>query len=259
MWWLGQAGFALSWGGFRMMVDPYLSEPRARESAGRSTPHGRMMPPPIQAEAVRGLDLAICSHAHVDHMDPDTLPALAAHNPACRFIVPAATVRAAVERGVRADRLLPMDDGDVTDVAPGVRIHALAAAHEDVKRDEAGHNHYLGFVIRIAGVALYHSGDCKPYPGLVERVRRAAPDVALLPINGRDAARTAAGIVGNFDFAEAVTLCRDAGIPTMFGHHFGMFRSNTVDLSEIRARIAGLSVGPRCLLCETGWRYEFRR
>jgi hypothetical protein len=52
--------------------------------------------------------------------------------------------------------------------------------------------------------------------------------VAILPVNGRDAQRTAAGIPGNFTFDEAVELCRQAGIDSLLVCHFGIFDFNTV-------------------------------
>jgi L-ascorbate metabolism protein UlaG (beta-lactamase superfamily) len=46
--------------------------------------------------------------------------------------------------------------------------------------------------------AIWHSGDCVPFDGLVEEVASLAPDVALLPVNGRRPKLAAAGIMGNF-------------------------------------------------------------
>lgn len=68
-----------------------------------------------------------------------------------------------------------------------------------------------------------------PWAGQVERLRDLAVDVALLPVNGRDAHRLAHGVPGNFTFAEAVALCAGAGIRTLVPHHWGMFDFNTVD------------------------------
>ena len=105
----------------------------------------------------------------------------------------------------------------------------IPSAHEVLKTDAHGDHHYLGFVLTVGDICLYHSGDCVPYNGLVERLHGAPIDVALLPVNGRDANRTSKGILGNFTFDEAVTLCRDAEIPWLIPHHVGMFAFNTLD------------------------------
>ncbi len=53
-------------------------------------------------------------------------------------------------------------------------------------------------------------------------------DVALLPINGRDAEREARGIVGNMDAAEAVELAVAIGSSTLVPYHWDGFAGNTV-------------------------------
>lgn len=92
-------------------------------------------------------------------------------------------------------------------------------------------------MIEIAGVRIYHSGDCVPYPGLTANVAALAPHVALLPVNGRDAERSGNGVPGNFTLDEAVTLAKGAGVRVMIAHHHGLFDFNTIAPGEIDARI----------------------
>ena len=63
-------------------------------------------------------------------------------------------------------------------------------------------------------------------------------DVLLLPVNGRDAARLAAGIPGNLTLAEAIALARAAEASCLVPHHFGMFAFNTLDPARIDAAAA---------------------
>ncbi len=56
--WLGQAGFVVRAGGQRLLIDPYLSDHLGRKYAGKEFPHIRLMPPPVDAGALRDLDLA---------------------------------------------------------------------------------------------------------------------------------------------------------------------------------------------------------
>jgi L-ascorbate metabolism protein UlaG (beta-lactamase superfamily) len=103
---------------------------------------------------------------------------------------------------------------------------------------------------------IYHSGDCVPYPGLADELRRMAVDVAILPVNGRDAQPSAAGIPGNFTFDEAVALCRQAGINAMVACHFGMFDFNTVEETWLDGQIATMDNGPRCVRPRLSQTYE---
>ena len=253
LWWLEQAGFALRGGETRIVIDPYLSDSLAAKYAGTRFPHRRMVPAPIAPDALRQVDVVLCTHAHTDHMDPGTLGPVAAANPECLFVVPAPEVAKAVERGVPAARAVPAEAGHALTLAGGLGVLPLPAAHEEFAVDEAGRHRFLGYQIAWIGRCIYHSGDCVPYPGLADALRTLRVDLALLPVNGRDEIRRSAGVPGNFTLAEAVSLCREAGIPEMLGHHFGLFDFNTLDEEAARRSLAG---GHGADLVARGTRYD---
>lgn len=237
--WLGQAGFAIRYQGKRFILDPYLSDYLARTCKEESFPHTRLLEIPVRPERIRGVDYVLSSHAHTDHMDPDTLKALSANNPACFFVVPAACIGDAVCWGVPRDRIIPAGAGREIVLGPDMRLLGVPSAHEQLEIDERGAHRYLGYVFQFGEVRIYHSGDCVPYGGLAECLRRLKLHVALLPINGRDAYRLCRGIAGNFTIAEALELCGEAGIGSLLVHHFGMFAFNTVAdeaLEDLRRR-----------------------
>ena len=238
--WLGQAGFAIRLGGLRMLIDPYLSDFLAQKYAGKEFAHVRMMPPPLDATRLRDLDLVLCTHRHSDHMDYGCLSTLAANNPACRFVVPRAEIDSAQKAGLALDRLLPAGDGQTLPAGPQAEVLAIPSAHETLATDHQGNHRYLGYVLRLAGLTLYHSGDCVVYPGQADRLRATGVDLALLPVNGRSERLTARGLPGNMTFDEAAALCRQASIRTLIPHHFGMFEFNTVDPAELERQAARL-------------------
>jgi L-ascorbate metabolism protein UlaG (beta-lactamase superfamily) len=258
LWWLGQAGFILSCNGVRILVDPYLSDTLAVKYAGQELPHRRMISPPIAPNKLRGVDWYLCTHAHSDHMDPGTLPAVAANNPGCRFLVPRAEVSTALARGVPEDRVVPVDSGETVELGHGSIVEVWPSAHEDLAKDEAGHFRYLGYLLRLDGIAIYHSGDCVPYPGLLRRLVEARVELGLLPVNGRDEYRRQRKVPGNFTLAEAVALCRDAKIPFLLAHHVGMFDFNTVSEADLLAGAASAAPEVRMLLPDVSIRYELR-
>ncbi len=237
-WWLGQAGFLFRSRDISFVVDPYLSDSLAVKYRHAQFKHVRMMPVPVAPSDLTGLDWVLCTHQHTDHMDGSTLSDLLTANPSCHVTAPVAAEQRLVHGlGVERARVTLVDRDQHVQLSSGLAIHVIASAHETLKIDEAGHCVCLGYAVEFAGTRIYHSGDCVPYPGLSETLRALHIDVALLPVNGRDATRTGHGILGNFHFEEAVSLCCDAGIDTLVPHHFGMFEFNTVPSEVLKEEI----------------------
>ncbi|NLX57049.1 MAG: MBL fold metallo-hydrolase [Planctomycetaceae bacterium] len=254
--WLGQAGFLIRWRALRLAIDPYLSDYLATKYRGTQFPHTRLAPPPVAPERLAPLQVVLCTHAHSDHMDPETLPRIAAANPQCRFVVPRAERATALARGVPAPRLVPVNAGDHVPLAPDLTLQVLPAAHEQLRTDAEGNHHCLGYVLHLVldqgTAALYHSGDCVPFAGLDTALAACGARVALLPVNGRDEHRRAHGIPGNFTFDEATALCLRCRISAMMACHFGMFDFNTVDESWLDRQIARVPALLQCLRPQLG-------
>lgn len=219
LWWLGQSSYVLKGSGIVVYIDPYL------RVADR-----RLSPPPFPPSAVTNADVVLLTHDHGDHVDPESLPGIAAASPGARFVVPrpiASRVSALIggtDRLVLADADEPLRfdvRGASIDVLP------VPAKHEEFDRGDLGYPH-LGYSVRLNGVCVHHSGDTIPYEGQVERVREHDVDVALLPINGRDFYRTRAGTIGNFDYREAAEFAVQIGASVVIPMHYGMFHGNTV-------------------------------
>jgi L-ascorbate 6-phosphate lactonase len=235
--WLGQASFMLRFSGATVLVDPFLA------------PHpDRLVPPPFSPGDATGIDLVAITHDHLDHLDRESLPGIAAASPAALFVVPAPLVD---RLPVPAEQVVGIGPGETAEAA-GLRVHAVQALHGDLPADAYsfdgaagdGLHRFFGYVFDDGGVRIYHSGDTIPFDGLDEEVRRLAPDVALLPINGRDAEREALGIVGNLDEHEAVELALAAGVDLLVPMHWDMFAANpgSPGLAVEAARAHGLSV-----------------
>ncbi|KQT43192.1 MBL fold metallo-hydrolase [Aureimonas sp. Leaf454] len=259
LFWLGQAGFLLEAAGRRILIDPYLSDSLGAKYAGSATPHDRMMAPPVLPDALGPVDLVLCTHRHTDHMDPGTLRPLGARLPDLRFVAPAAERAEALARtGVPADRIVPMEAGQRRELLPGIAIAAVRAAHETLETDADGRHRFLGYAIEADGVTVFHSGDTVPFLGQIEEVAALRADVALLPVNGRSPALSAAGIAGNMSVGEAVSLARATRIPVVIAHHYGLFGFNTVAPEAIDAA-AAMAAPVRLERARTAVRYHWAR
>lgn len=257
MWWLGQAGFALKHQDRLLLIDPYLSDSLAEKYRNAEFKHLRMTPAPIEPAAIRGCQFYLCTHAHTDHMDPGTIRGLRQESLPV-FVVPRAEINRAIERGVPDGHVRGLNAGEALELARDLKVEAMAAAHERLETDANGNHKFLGYVISVAGLRLYHSGDCVPYDGLAQQLANMNIDVALLPINGRDAYRAARGVPGNFTLREAIELCTAAGIPQLIGHHFEMFDFNTIDRSEAISILTEQAGALKWLLPGIGLTYHLR-
>lgn len=256
IYWLGQAGFLVTVAGKRIVIDPYLSDSLAEKYRGKAFPHERMMPPPLGIAELGPVDLVLVTHQHTDHMDPATLGPLAAQNPACRFVVPRAAMDEAVRRiGTDVGRLIGLDAGEHFSPFAGCTVTATRAAHEDLQRTPEGFHRFLGYVVDLGGTRFFHSGDTVPFEGQQAEIRALAPEVALLPVNGRRAELTAAGIAGNLTLEEAHSLAREVGATDMIAHHYGMFAFNTLEPERIDS-FAADSCTPRVHRARTGIEYR---
>lgn len=233
--WLGQAGFLIASADKRFVIDPYLSNSLAEKYKDTHFPHVRMMPPPVLPERLTSIDLLFCTHAHTDHMDPGTIPALLSANPKCRVVAPRAERVRAIERGVPEERLLLIDAGETLEI-DGIRVTATASAHERLETDADGHFRFLGYALDIGGVRIWHSGDTIPFPALGSEIEGPI-DIALLPINGRDAERAGNGVPGNLTLEEALALSDRLAASATICHHFGLFDFNTADPVEAQAHL----------------------
>ena len=222
LWWLGQAGFAVRAGGLVMLLDPFLAPMAERAS-----------PPAFDPDDAVGVDVVTCSHEHYDHLDLASLPAIARASPKARFIVPRPLVDAVAAAGVPRQRIVGAQPDERIRL-DGVTLHPLPARHGVGMADaytfgrelSGGLYRFLGFVVDDGVARVYHAGDTIAYDGQAERLRALNVDVALLPINGRDHYREAAGIVGNLDHREAARLAADAKVDVLVPMHYDAFASN---------------------------------
>jgi len=227
-WTLGQEGIALKGQRHVVYFDPYLSnyfgESDEPETDWTKTP--REFPPVLDPGTIRHASLVLCSHQHLDHIDPWTLGPMAKASPQAKFIVPAPHVALLTEAGIERDRIIPARDGERINWKD-IRIMPVRAAHEQFEVNENGDHLYLGYIVQIDGLTVYHAGDTIGFTELVDAVKPFKPDIAFLPINGRDFVRNAEGIVGNMNYREAAALSAAIEADLLVPLHFDLFAFNS--------------------------------
>ena len=244
VWWLGQSGFLVLYGGKCLLLDPYLSDSLTKKYAATDKPHVRMTERVVDPARLGFVSVVTTSHHHTDHLDAETLGPIFAAAPEAKLVLPAANVDFVTQRlGAAAQpRLVPLADGECATVGE-FTFEAVPAAHEELAPQ------YAGFVVSAGPFRIYHSGDTVRFPGMAERLRRFAVDLALLPINGRAPERR---VSGNLDGVEAATLAHDIGARCVVPCHYELFEFNTASPAPFVAACARL--GQRCAVLRAGER-----
>ena len=184
---MGQESVVLKGGEVVIYIDPYMSADLERKAGFQ-----RAFPAPLQPEHITNANMVLITHEHDDHMDLGTIAVIAKQNPATAFVAPACCHEAMRGVGVSPERLFAAvcDEWQQFD---GFRLMAIPAAHETLDEHEEFGHRFVGYLVDIQGVLIYHAGDTVVYPGLVERLLAHSIDIGMVPINGEmpSAGRTA--------------------------------------------------------------------
>jgi len=149
--WLGHDGFLLS-GTKKIYIDPFQIEPRDKPTA----------------------DYILVTHSHYDHLSVPDIEHLV--TPETTIICPPDCSSKLTKFKMRA--LKTMEPGDVFEEAD-IRVEAVPAYNQE-KPFHPRDNDWLGYVVSMSDVAVYHSGDTD----LIPEMKDIECDVALLPVSG---------------------------------------------------------------------------
>jgi L-ascorbate metabolism protein UlaG (beta-lactamase superfamily) len=241
LWWLGHSGFALKYRNSIFYIDPYLSDSLA----------GRLTAAPLNATDVAHASLILSTHAHPDHLDAGTVPAILAASRRAKLVIPKSVAAHAHSLGIGYERMVTTDSGLRVEYLDD-RIYSVPSAHNALDWTPLGGYPYLGYLIRFGGCTIYHAGDCVPYAGLADRLRPYSVTVALLPISGRKPDDTQPG---NFEIAEAAQLAEDIGAQWLVPMHYGVLSANTGDVGRFIDHLLGQRPLQRFKVFECGERW----
>ena len=204
-----------------VLIDPFLS-PRPDRLGNAAVDPGGLL----------GVTAVLATHEHADHLDLPTWAVIAEASPGTRFVAPEPLVPLVADVGIADGRVVGARIG--TPIQLGVaRATPVPARHAVQVQDgyslgDQEHRlpRFVGYVVELDGVRLYHAGDTLTDEFLIGSVAELRPDIALLPINGRDPERERRGIVGNMSPDEAAEMARDLSVTLAIPMHFDTIRGN---------------------------------
>jgi L-ascorbate 6-phosphate lactonase len=213
--WLGQASFRFDVGERRILVDPFFAEHEAR-----------LYPPLPVDEHGSEVDWLLVTHEHIDHLDPHSLREVAARSPGLTVVAPA-PLEPMVREAADVD-FVGVDRGDRLELAGAGAVRVVPATHgrtvADGYHDDPA---FVGYVLELDGISLYHAGDTIVTDALRAALAPLRVDVALLPVNGRTHYRELDELVGNMGTRDAVALATEIGASILVPMHWDLFRGNT--------------------------------
>jgi L-ascorbate metabolism protein UlaG (beta-lactamase superfamily) len=249
-WWLGHASVLLEVDGVRILTDPILSQ---RASPFQFAGPARLHAAPIAMNDLKNIDAVVISHDHFDHLDMDTIQALA--RAGTQFYV-GLGIGAHLERwDVPAAQIHEMDWWDKAEVR-GVTIHCAPARHYSGRKSMDNSTLWSSWMFKGPTHSAYFSGDTG-YAGHFKQIRErlGAPELALIKVG----AYGETWLDIHMSPESAVRAHRDLGATTLLPVHWGTFNLayHAWEAPIVRAVAAAQAQGVQIITPRAGEKFEW--
>jgi len=223
--WIGHATVLVQMDHVSFLTDPIWSDRASPLPIGPR----RLVAPGVALDDLPPIDFVLISHNHYDHLDMDTLRALADRSPETRFYVPLANGDLLRDEGVT--NVVELDWG--SQVTHGnVTIHCLESQHWS-RRGLFDWRKALWASWAVIGRErrFYFAGDTGFFDGFAGIGAALGPfDLAALPIGAYEP--TAMMRSSHMDPEEAVRAARALRAERVLGIHWGTFDLTDEPLDE---------------------------
>lgn len=190
--WLGHDGFLLAAAGKNIYFDPF-------QLSGN----------------LPAADIIFISHEHYDHCSPDDVARILKSS---TVIVTEKNAAGKLHGDVRT-----MSPGEQL-VIDGVTVEAVPAYNTN-KKFHPQTNSWLGFVVTVGGVRIYHAGDTDHIP----EMKKIRADIALLPVSGTYVMTAEEAVAAALDIKPLVAMPM----------HFGALGGSSADAERFAKGLAG--------------------
>ncbi|OGV49746.1 MAG: hypothetical protein A2017_09595 [Lentisphaerae bacterium GWF2_44_16] len=202
--WLTQGSFLFESNNKRLLVDPYMSD--FLETKGVK----RMVKFPLSIEELKP-DALLCTHDHLDHLDPETVVKISGKYPDCVLAGPERVFNHFTQLEISEKRrvLLQIDQ---TKTLAGFDVLPVFAKHSDPSA--------VGIIISADNKKVYLSGDTEFDEKITSNQLLKKMDLVLICINGK---------LGNMTLEQAFETVKKLRPVSALPMHYGLFSENTAD------------------------------
>lgn len=196
--WLGQAGLLFEHRGYKIMIDPYLSD-----SVKKINPKNYRRKPVDESLFDIKPDMMIFTHNHLDHYDPETVERFITEDSAITVLAPS-SVWSEV-RKIGGNNNYVLFNRHTQWSAAGLVLSAVKAEHSDPTP--------IGVIIDDGEKKYYVTGDTLYNKEIFEDI----PDdiyAIFLPVNG---------VGNNMNMTDAGRFAKRVGAEKVVPIHMGMF------------------------------------
>lgn len=234
---VGQAGFIIKSSTGRLLgIDLYLSDCVERLEGHKG--FKRLLPKILFADEIE-FDAIICTHAHLDHFDKDSVPGLISNGKTKLFC--SYECRTLVDRfqlGYHQNQISYVKPGD-NHIVGDFSISFVDCDHGEAALDA------VGVVVSVDNRIIYETGDTCLRLDYIKQIPKSL-DILIAPINGA---------FGNLNEEECSILSELLSPKLTIPCHYGMFASHHGDVGRFYEIMRQKQL-PVLLMCQ-GEQYTF--
>lgn len=210
--WLGQAGLLFEKDGFKIMIDPYLSN-----SVEKINPQNYRRDPVNESFFEIKPDVMIFTHNHLDHYDPETAEKLITENSGILVLAPRSVWDEV--RKIGGNNNYVLFNRHTSWTKNSIKFTAVKAEHSDITP--------IGVIIDDGEKKYYITGDTLYNEEIFEDI----PDdiyALFLPING---------VGNNMNMTDAARFAKRVNAEVTVPIHIGMFDELSADGFECANKV----------------------
>ena len=253
--WIGHSTVLIQIGNTTILTDPVMFDRIGLYVLGYTVGLQRYSKPAIPVEQLPKIDIVLLSHAHIDHMDLETLNWLTARSPNQISCITAKNT-ADIINDLKWKSLTELDWNESISIN-GVNIIGREVLHngwrlpgEKCRRDgykRTGRS-YNGYVIELDGLRIAFGGDTAYTKSFTEF---GNTDVSIMPIGAYQ------GYSDNHCTPEeALQMTKMMKSPVILPIHFGTFHQSSEPVWEPIHRLMKYTEGIQIVGTKVGYRFK---